>query len=60
MKADVSKLIELNDAGTLHAHNFGPAPDLVIRLFETKPKIWRAHLLPHDQGGVTHYTIPTS
>jgi hypothetical protein len=57
MKADVIELKKLNAEGRVSAHNFGPPPDLIIQLFETKPSIWRAHLLEHKVKGVTHYFI---
>jgi hypothetical protein len=59
MIIDLNDMKKLNVLGRLHAHNHGPRPDLVIRLFESKPKIWRAHLCPFGQYGATHYTIPT-
>lgn len=59
MIVGVKKLRELNAKGVVHAHNAGPTPDIVIKLFETKPDIWEAHLMEHDQAGVTQYTLPT-
>ena len=59
MVADLEKMKQLNAAGKVHAHNDGPAPELVIRLFETKPEVWRADLQDHyEEDGSIWYTIP--
>ena len=59
MYVDLEELKELNSRGEVFAHNNGPPPDVVIRLFETNPTIWRADLQgSSNQPGPTEYSIP--
>ena len=59
MYADLQKMKELHSQGLVHAHNFGPTPDIVIRLFETNPTIWRADLNDYqNEKGQTEHSIP--
>ncbi len=59
MKADLKILTGLIKKGLVMAHNAGPDPKTVVRLFKTKPEIWTAELLELDISGVTHFSIPT-
>jgi len=59
MKANLKKLTDLSKKGLVKAHNAGPDPKTVIRLFKTKPKIWTAELLEHNRRGITYYSLST-
>ena len=57
MNVGITNLKKLHNQGLVQSHHRGPTPDLVIQLFQTKPDVWRAELLPFMKLGVNHYSI---